>query len=72
MTKYRIVKETGSKRYYVEIEKRKFFGGKQWKPCYQHFMHGGKIVRRFISLEKAKEWVMSQQKEPTKKQYYYI
>lgn len=40
MDKYRIVEETGSltktKRYYIEIEKRKLFGGKKWSTYYEY------------------------------------
>ena len=74
MAKYRIVEETGNltktKRYYIEKQKRKFFGGYKWVTHYEYHPEGGRRIKEFSDLEKAKEWV-DYWNETVKKQYHY-
>lgn len=61
MVKYRIVEEKGKKtgnvNFYIQVRRKKLFGGYKWVDKYQYHPEAvGRLVE-FDTLKEAKEWV---------------
>lgn len=61
MAKYRIVEEKGKKtgniNFYIQVRRKKPFGGYKWVNKYQYHPEAGRRLVEFDTLKEAKEWV---------------
>lgn len=61
MAEYRIVEETGkltgNKNFYIQVRRKKLFGGYKWVNKYQYRPECSKMLVEFDTLKEAKEWV---------------